>query len=205
MEAVMIQSFPEDSTVTPIKDGDYMDATTQNLPEDAAGTPTKDAAQTCCTPPEVVEEVTAVQKAKSEPSSPENSSENIIATIENLGSKGSEHPTHQPDSSATSTNKAGVHCSPNSAISKLKSHSSPNLERTNEKLRRELLKDSSEESDDSCPEFNSSPRVKRTLKRNRSVPAELEDDPKLKAGCAVVLDRIDKLVCRLRFSFHYMP
>ncbi len=62
----------------------------------------------------------------------------------------------------------------------------------NEKARRELLRDSSE-SDDSLAELKLSPRVKMTKKRC-NIPQGLEDDPKLKAECAVVVNRITNLV-----------
>jgi hypothetical protein len=62
----------------------------------------------------------------------------------------------------------------------------------NEKARLELLRESSD-SDDSLSELKLSPRVKRTKKR-RSIPLGLEDDPKLKAECAVVVNRITNLV-----------
>ncbi|XP_059350722.1 transcriptional regulator ATRX homolog isoform X2 [Daphnia carinata] len=58
----------------------------------------------------------------------------------------------------------------------------------NEKARQQLLKDSTD-SDDSLAELKLSPRVKRTKKRSR-IPLGLEDDPKLKAECAVVVNRI---------------
>ncbi|KAI9562242.1 hypothetical protein GHT06_013207 [Daphnia sinensis] len=58
----------------------------------------------------------------------------------------------------------------------------------NEKARQQLLKDSTD-SDDSLAELKLSPRVKRTKKRSR-IPPGLEDDPKLKAECAVVVNRI---------------
>uniref|UniRef100_A0A0P6D5S1 ATP-dependent helicase ATRX n=1 Tax=Daphnia magna TaxID=35525 RepID=A0A0P6D5S1_9CRUS len=65
------------------------------------------------------------------------------------------------------------------------STSTPDL---NEKTRQQLLKDSTD-SDDSLAELKLSPRVKRTKKRSR-IPLGLEDDPKLKAECAVVVNRI---------------
>jgi hypothetical protein len=73
----------------------------------------------------------------------------------------------------------------------LKSSSSPEID-LNEKARLELLRESSD-SDDSLAELKLSPRVKRTKKR-RSIPLGLEDDPKLKAECAVVVNRITNLV-----------
>ncbi|XP_046442812.1 transcriptional regulator ATRX homolog isoform X3 [Daphnia pulex] len=72
----------------------------------------------------------------------------------------------------------------------LKSSSSPEID-LNEKARLELLRESSD-SDDSLAELKLSPRVKRTKKR-RSIPLGLEDDPKLKAECAVVVNRITNL------------
>ena len=59
----------------------------------------------------------------------------------------------------------------------------------NERARRALLKDSSD-SDDSLGEIELSPRVKRTQKRIRE-PLLGMDDPKLKAACSVVVNRLD--------------
>lgn len=78
--------------------------------------------------------------------------------------------------------------------------STPDL---NEQVRQQLLKDSTD-SDDSLAELKLSPRVKRTNKRCR-IPLGLEDDPKLKAECAVVVNRITNLVstsygCELKYS-----
>ena len=62
----------------------------------------------------------------------------------------------------------------------------------NAKARHELLNDS-EDSDDSLGDLSLSPRVKKTPKRNRSISLGL-DDPKLKAECAVVIERINNPV-----------
>jgi hypothetical protein len=70
----------------------------------------------------------------------------------------------------------------------------------NEKARRALLRDSSD-SDDSLAELKLSPRVKKTKKRCR-LPLELEDDPKLKAECAVVVNRITNLVRILKLTLN---
>ena len=60
------------------------------------------------------------------------------------------------------------------------------------KKAKDLLLDTSE-SDDSIGDFSLSPRAKKTPKRNR--PAFLGlDDPKLKAECAVVIERINNPV-----------
>ena len=66
----------------------------------------------------------------------------------------------------------------------------------NEKARLELLKYSSD-SDDSLAEIKLSPRVKRTKKRIHVVPTLGFDDPKLRAECAVVINRITNLVSPL--------
>jgi hypothetical protein len=64
----------------------------------------------------------------------------------------------------------------------------------NKKAFHELL--ISSDSDDSLGDFSLSPRAKKTPKRNR--PAFLGlDDPKLKAECAVVIERIDNPVLNL--------
>ena len=173
--------------------------TTQSLQAQATAVPNEDSEQTFGAASGCLEKVTTTQRIKKEPSSPENTSENISCAGESFSKiDNSTHP-NQTDSS-TSSSKVGAQRSQNSTTSYLNFNSSPNLESVNEKLRRELLRDSSEDSD-SCSGLSSNPRVKRTQKRNRTEAAELEDDPKLKAECAVVLDRIDKSVRKVLLQY----
>lgn len=83
---------------------------------------------------------------------------------------------------------------PTAMSTPLKSNLSSTVD-LNEKARQELLKSS--DSDDSLDEIKLSPRVKRTKKRTRIPPLGL-DDPKLKAGCTVVVSRITDLVIILK-------
>lgn len=135
-----------------------------------------------------IRENAAVCEVKKEPLSPERNSKNPDATPG--GVRKTSTPADKSNSSAKNgnQNEASPDRCHTSAVSKLKFHSSPNLERLNESIRQGLLKDS-EESDDSLPDLTSSPRVKKTRMRNRSVPAGL-NDPKLTAECAVVLSRL---------------
>ena len=63
---------------------------------------------------------------------------------------------------------------------------------TNQKAREDLLRDSSEDSDDSLVDLKviKSPHIKKTLKRNRA----LTNDAKLQSECAVVVNRITETV-----------
>lgn len=86
-------------------------------------------------------------------------------------------------------------CSRLDSASNAKTTSSSSID-FNEKARRELMCDS--DSDDSLPDIQLSPRVKLTKKRDRPTLPDL-DDPKLKAECAVIVNRINDLV---RKQFH---
>lgn len=104
----------------------------------------------------------------------------------------------------SSTSKDEVASKPSSKTSTPDDSSNPkNVKSTpvsainaNEKARRALLADSTD-SDDSLAEIELSPRVKRTKKRERG-PL---DDPKLKAECEVIVQRLSNLVSTIFMVF----